>query len=318
METLQDIVYVFSREITNVEYEAQARLHLIHVASEPSEKNVQFALKANATYSLETHINVSTLRHFRSCLAPTAIYRRVAVFTSPAVCVKSVLGPVRAATRGSPTIVDLRFFSRSIPPFLVLQSTTERVDCVSVQVILDVFDGHLFVLNRAWKRAAAAADWAAAVDCAWCVAPFIQLKAAETFKIMGLATPWAMSERKVKLRNEASMRRKRVEQIERVVALLMSSPDILTDQQRAYFALAGFYGGNRYYDDLYAALMTGEVEAPYLLIPPFLIFNEAGPEDIGQFNCGMAPIRLAQKKYARLRNALHEFKSEMTALDSPA
>jgi hypothetical protein len=311
MDRLLDIVYVLSGEVAGVDCESNARIHLIHVASEPSEKNVQFALKANAEYFLEPKISVNTLQSFKACLGQAAINAQMRIFCSPTLSVKSAHGPVRQfAVKARQTVINLRFFSRAVPPFLVLQRTRESVDCVSIQMVLDVFDGDLFVLNRAWKLATGTADWSGSIDPAWSLAPFIQMKAATQFKDMGFTTPWVIAERKWKFRPNALTGKKLTECMERFVNMLLD-PGIFTDGQRAYFMLVGFYGGNGYYGQLYDALKICPADGPYLVIPPFLVYSEE--EAIGRTErpiCEMPPIRIPVKRYARLLNALQSFKNE--------
>jgi hypothetical protein len=321
MNSLHDIIYVFSGEIGTFEYEQKPRLHLIQIAAEPSEKNIQFALKANATYFLETHVTANTLRYFKSCLAPTVIDTRVSVFTSTGVVLKFVSGPIkRFSSSGNQTIIDLKSFSRAIPPFLILRGTKDVCDCVSVQIILEIFEGHLFVMNRVWQRAPSPAAWAASVNHAWCAAPFIQLKAVEALKDIGLVTPWVVPERKVKFLKEAPLCRKKAKHLEKLITVLASNPEIFTDTQRSYFLLAGFYGGIGYYDELYDALTMTALNAPYLVIPPYIVFSgEQRQSDLGLSAVfGMASITIPAKRYSRLRTAIHDLRNELFLLESQA
>jgi hypothetical protein len=318
MEDLQDIVYVFSGAVANLEYDFGPRLHLVQIASEPNEKTIQFALKANATYSLETQINANTLESFKSCLAPNLLYRHIQVFTSQGISLKSVYGPVKTTTitqKGS--IVELKLFSRAIPPYFFLRGTKVPEAYVSIQMVFDVFESQLFVMNWVWRKAIHPAEWAASVDHAWCVAPFIQLKAAEAFKDLRLVSRWSIPDGTFRFPKEAVCCRKRAEHLEKLILLLVRRSEIFSDAQRSYFLLSAFYGATRYYDELYEALTKSPIDGPYLIIPPYIAFaEEATSLGIAPLKVGMTPIKLPPRAFGRLRNAIHDLRSELTLLES--
>jgi hypothetical protein len=308
-------VYIFSGDIGNANYEPPPRLHLIQIATEPSDRNTHFALKANATYSLQTQINKSTLAHFTSCLGMGQISSRLTIFTSARLSIKAIYGPIRAtSSNGSQTTLELKFFSREIPPYLIVRHAKSDVDYVSIQMVLAGFDGSLLVFNRAWRRASTAAEWAASINPAWYAVPFIQLRAVEALKAMGLASPWTVPEVKVRALKDVAIAKKKSEAIEKLILPLFSGADVFSDSQRAYLLLTGLYGGRRYYDELYEALTRGILDGPYLMIPPYLVFGDETIVDISQYNCGMAPIKFTARRYARLRSMIQDFRNEISDL----
>jgi hypothetical protein len=211
-----DVIYVLSGDLVNFDYASSPRLHLIQIASEPSEKNIQFALRANATYSLIPQINESTLRSFKLCIAPSIISTQIVLFTSAGWSFKAAYEPIRAISKkdnelAKSTTIDLKFFSHAIPPVIILRSDREAGECVSVQIIIEIFDAHLLVMNGVWKRANGPAEWGASLDYAWYMAQFAQLRAAEALKDLGIATPWSVVEGRLKFPKEAAVYKKKAE-----------------------------------------------------------------------------------------------------------
>jgi hypothetical protein len=317
LETFHDIVYIFSGEIVNVEYDCDVRLHLIHHSSEPNEKNIQFAMKSKATYSVETEMNENTLKTLKSCLTPKMKLKGMKVFTSNTVYVKSVYGPIkRSIVEKHQTKIDLKFFSRSIPPFFILRNTKNQSDSVSVQMILDIFEEYLIVINRVWKRAINQTELFGSFDDTWWIGPLIQQKASEAMKDMGLSIPWIISERKMKFWKESGVSVKKGEPVTKLLGLLIGSPKIFTNAQRLYFLLKGFYGGMGYFDELYESLISNILESQYLKIPPYFVLSEeTNLEEMEEFHCEMTLITLSTKRYGRLRTAFQELKNDRIVLD---
>jgi hypothetical protein len=248
-------------------------------------------------------------------LGGSAVNSRLHVFTSAGASLQKAYGPIKSLTtdRGNATTIDLKFFSRAVPPYLILRPTKDPADAVSIQIVIDVFDAQLFVMNHVWKRATSQAEWDSSLDFAWCFSQFIQARAAHELHSLGLSIPWRIPERRIKFSREVNAQKRKVEIFDKFIGLVMSGNDIFTPQQKAYLLLATYYGRDQYFDDLYRALTTPGTPGQALIFPPYIACEGPDPPqvDISQFSCGMAPIRLHPKRFARLKGVMHDFKAEL-------
>jgi hypothetical protein len=313
---IQDIIYIHSGEIgAQIDFGPPPRLHLIQFAGEPSFLNVQLALQTNSTYSVQSQIGGDTLTYFKTCLGGSAVNSRLRIFTSAGALIQKAYGPIKNMTieRGSSATIDLKFFLRAVPPYLILRPTKDPADAVSIQIVIDVFDAQLFVMNHVWKRAASPAEWGSSLDFVWCSAQFIQIRAAEELRSLGISVPWQVPERRIKFSREVNAQKRKVESFEKFIRLIMSSNDMFTPQQKAYLLLATYYGRDQFFDDLYRALTTPGTPGQALIVPPYIACEAPDPPqvDLSQFSCGMVPIRLHPKRFARLKSVIHDVKAEL-------
>jgi hypothetical protein len=93
----------------------------------------------------------------------------------------------------------------------------------------------------------------------------------------------------------------------------MSGNDMFSPHQKAYLLLATYYGRDQYFDDLYRALTTPGTAGQALILPPYVACDgtDAPQVDLSQFSCGMAPMRLHPRRFARLTSVIHDFKAEL-------
>jgi hypothetical protein len=212
------------------------------------------------------------------------------------------------------TVVDLKYFSRDVPPYFVLRCAKDSSKApVSVQVILEVFQDQTYVMNRSWKKAETDQEWAKSIDFAWFSSQFLQTWAVGEFQRWKLVAPWTFPDRKIKFSKDLTSLKRKIDAFEKLFGLILANPDGVRDSFRPYLLVMVFYGGALFFETLYKSLASASLDAGFLDVPPFAVFDAGRSKP--PVTPGLAPIVLESTQYEKLRTAIHAFRCDLLLLD---